>query len=153
MNIPEAKNESLPLLEVIEALGETEWRKGSSSEYVAREHGLWVLKKQPHTVPTVSFRFKLEDPQVIKVLSLAIACYCGEISWVLTEHQRATLPGTNWTIEPFRVGEILEAAKAEGVTVGEYLFKYECNFASIAFEDLNGLTAHIKKILGLNYSK
>lgn len=150
MSIPDAKNESLPLLEVIEALGETEWRKGSASEYVAKEQGVWVLKKQPHTVPTVSFRFKLEDSQVIKVLNEAIACYRGAISWVLLEYKREALPGTNWTIEPFRLSEVSERAKAEGLTASQYLFKHDCDFASVAFEDLNKLAAHIAKFLELD---
>lgn len=33
------ENESLPLVQVIETLGQTEWRKASSSEVVVKELG------------------------------------------------------------------------------------------------------------------
>ncbi|MFI2812212.1 hypothetical protein [Microbulbifer sp. JSM ZJ756] len=143
-DIPVAKNECKPLLELIELIGEAEWRKGTASEYVAREKGKWVLRKQTQYPPSVSFRFKNEKSETVSRLKRAIEGYVGCISWTLTKHKRVDLPGTNWTIEPARLWEIKDKAKELGVTPKQYIAKYEPGFGPVAFEDLSGLIEYLR---------
>ncbi|MGV8268173.1 hypothetical protein ACV334_36650, partial [Pseudomonas aeruginosa] len=57
MKTPEIKRESSSLLELIEALGETEWRKCVNSQFVNKERGEWVIKDQSSQPPRVWCRF------------------------------------------------------------------------------------------------
>lgn len=144
MSIPVSKNESKPLMDLIESIGETEWRKGSASEYVVRERGIWVLKSQCHHPPSVSFRFKQENPDAISRLKRAVESYVGKVSWVLSEYKRETLPGVNWTIGPVRLWEVREKARKLDLAPNQYLAKYEPEFGPLAFEDLPALVEHIR---------
>lgn len=146
MNTPLIKRESSPLLELIESLGETEWRKCVNSQYANKEHGAWVVKDQSGHPPVVSFRFKEEDPKVIYRLKVAVESYQGKVNWVLDEHKRDGLPGTNWTIKPSRLREIWARARELDLTPNQYMAKYEPDFGSIAYEDIINLTEHIRRV-------
>ncbi|ABR84273.2 MULTISPECIES: hypothetical protein [Pseudomonas aeruginosa group] len=145
MSASAAKKESMPLLDFIESLGETEWRKCVNSQYTNKEHGVWVIKDQSGHPPIVSFRFKEEDLTVISRLRVAIESYQGKIKWALDEHKRDGLPGTNWTITPNRLLEVWDRARELNLAPNQYMEKYEPDFGPIAYEDILGLTEHIRR--------
>ena len=145
MSISVAKEESTPLLYFIESLGETEWRKCVNSQYVNKELGVWVVKDQSSHPPRVWFRFKEEDPVVISRLRAAIESYQGKIKWTLDEHKRDGLPGTNWTITPIRLLEVWDRARELDLAPNQYMAEYEPDFGPIAYEDILGLTEHIRR--------
>lgn len=145
MSIPEIKRESIPLLELIEALGETEWRKCINSQYVNKERGAWVAKDQSSHPPMVWFRFIQEDPTIISRLRVAIESYRGRVKWVLDEHKRIDISGTNWGIVPSRLLEVWDLARALDLAPNQYIAKYEPEFGPIAYEDLIDLTEHIRR--------
>lgn len=143
--IPAFKKESSPLLDFIESLGETEWRKCVNSQYSVREQGNWVVKDQSGHPPRVSFRFREEDCSIISRLKVAIESYHGRVKWVLDEHKRDGLPGTNWTITPSRLIEVWDRARELDLAPNQYMAKYESEFGPIAYEDIIDLTDHIRR--------
>ncbi|EZO74073.1 hypothetical protein V556_05916, partial [Pseudomonas aeruginosa BWH055] len=145
MNTPEIKRESSSLLELIEALGETEWRKCVNSQFVNKERGEWVVKDQSSHPPRVWFRFIQEDPAIISRLRVAIESYQGRVKWVLDEHKRVNLPGTNWGIVPSRLLEVWDLARALDLAPNQYMAKYEPEFGPIAYEDIIDLTEHVRR--------
>lgn len=145
MNTPEIKRESSSLLELIEALGETEWRKCVNSQFVNKERGEWVVKDQSSHPPRVWFRFIQEDPAIISRLRVAIESYQGRVKWVLDEHKRVDLPGTNWGIVPSRLLEVWDLARALDLAPNQYMAKYEPEFGPIAYEDIIDLTEHVHR--------
>ncbi|NNN26246.1 MULTISPECIES: hypothetical protein [Pseudomonas] len=145
MIIPVPKNECRPLLDFIEELCATEWRKGAASEYVARQGDQWILRAQIEHPPSVSFRFKREDRSIISRLKSAVENYEGRVRWILDEHKRDGLPGTNWTIGPSRLWEVRDRARELGLAPKQYMAKYEPEFGPVAYEDIIDLTDHIRR--------
>lgn len=139
------KDESIPLLEFVESLGETEWRKCVNSQFSVKERGVWVIKDQSGHPPSVSFRFKKEDQSIISRLKLAVESYNGRVKWILDEHKRDGLPGTNWTIGPSRLWEVLDDAMSLDLDSSQYMAKYEPEFGPVAYEDIHNLTKHIRQ--------
>lgn len=138
------KREGSALLSIIENLGETEWQKCSNSQYQIKEHGILVVKDQSSHPPAVCFRFKGGNIEIAQRLKFAVENYKGKIEWEMRGRQRDGLPGFNWCIEPSRVYDIQENARQINLAPNQYMAKYEPNFGPIAYEDLIGLTAHIK---------
>lgn len=145
MIIPIPKNECRPLLDFIEELSATEWRKGAASEYVVRQGDQWVIRTQIEHPPRISFRFKQEDRSIISRLQVAIESYQGKVKWILDEHKRDGLPGTNWTITPIRLLEVWDRARELDLAPNQYMAEYEPDFGPIAYEDILGLTEHIRR--------
>ncbi|WP_456022339.1 hypothetical protein [Pseudomonas protegens] len=145
MKIPVAKNEGGPLIEIIEALGETEWRKGASSEFVAKERGEWVLKVQSQYPPTVSFRFKNNDSEIVGRLREAVSSYSGKIKWILSEYKSEFSVKVSFVIEPFLLLEVRSEAEALGLSSKQYVAKFYSEFGAVAFEDLAGLAMHVRQ--------
>lgn len=145
MNSDLAKKESFPLLDFIESLGETEWRRCINSQYSVKEYGVWVIRDQSAHPPRVSFRFKQENPEIIARLRSAVESYKGKVKWILDEHKREGFPGTNWTIGPIRLWEVWECARKLDMAPSQYLAEYEPEFGPIAYEDIAGLTEHIRQ--------
>ncbi|WP_425318182.1 hypothetical protein [Pseudomonas nitroreducens] len=143
--IPEIKYESSPLLDFIESLGETEWRKCVNIQYSVREQGEWVIKDQSGHPPRVSFRFRDEDGSIISRLKVAIESYHGRVKLVLDEHKRDGLPSTNWTITPSRLIEVWDRARELDLAPNQCMDKYEPEFGLIAYEDIIDLTDHIRR--------
>lgn len=132
------------LLELIESLGSLSWRK-----YQQRYSQAWIDNKfqvvdDSTRPPFTSFRFEKEDEALIARIKSALASYKGNIDWVLGEHKRSPLPGTNWIICPKRYWEIQVAELNSGMSVGEYLAKHDPGFGPLAFEDLVALTAYLR---------
>jgi hypothetical protein len=135
------------LLNVLHEVSPLEWRK-----YQQRYPEIWVancFKKVDRSgyPPYLSFRFVVEGDVVIEKLRLAVESYLGKVSWSLNEHKRDGLPGRNWTIKPRRVREVGEEALKLGLAPDEYLATYEPEFGAIAYDDLVGLTEHVRQVL------
>jgi hypothetical protein len=136
------------LLNLIESLGSLAWRK-----YQQRYPLVWIDNRfqkidASGEPPFTSFRFEKEDEALISWIKDALQNYKGSIDWVLGEHKRTPLPGTNWIICPKRYWEILPTALEAGMSAGEYMAKYEPSFGPVAYEDLERLTAYLRSILG-----
>ncbi|MBN0024012.1 hypothetical protein JTL70_35110, partial [Pseudomonas aeruginosa] len=99
-------------------------RKCVNSQFVNKERGEWVIKDQSSHPPMVWFRFIQEDPAIISRLRVAIESYQGRVKWVLDEHKRVNLPGTNWGIVPSRLLEVWDLARALDLAPNQYMAKY-----------------------------
>ncbi|HBO3288861.1 TPA: hypothetical protein L4S14_001095 [Pseudomonas aeruginosa] len=133
------------LLNILECVSPLEWRR-----YQQRNPEVWInghfeRAERPEFPPYVSFRFKNENQVVIDRLKKALALYSGKIKWLLVEHKREFLSGTNWVICPSRMVEVREEAIQVGVSAGQYLAKYEPEFGPAAYDDLIDLTENIRR--------
>ncbi|MBW8314509.1 MAG: hypothetical protein K0M67_07895 [Thiobacillus sp.] len=136
------------LLNLIESLGSLAWRK-----YQQRYSQAWIDNKfqtvdDSKRPPFISFRFEEEDEAVIAQIKNALENYKGSVDWVLGKHDRAPLPGTNWTICPKRFWEIQPIALDAGMSAGEYMAKHEPGFGPTAYADLVALTAYFSSVFG-----
>jgi hypothetical protein len=136
------------LLKLIESLGSLAWRK-----YQQRYPQAWIDNKfqtidASGEPPFTSFRFEKEDPAVIERIRSALENYKGRVEWVLGEHKRDPLPGTNWMICPKRCWEIQTTELNKGMSVGAYMARNEPDFGPVAYSDLVELTAYFSKIVG-----
>jgi hypothetical protein len=136
------------LLDLIESLGSLAWRK-----YQQRYPQAWIDNKFQRVddskhPPFISFRFEKEDAAVIARIKSALENYKGSVDWVLGQHDRTPLPGTNWIICPKRSWEVQIAELNAGMSVGEYMAKHEPSFGPVAYEDLEGLTAYFCSVFG-----
>lgn len=134
------------LLNVLYEISPLEWRK-----YQQRYPEVWVENRfqkidRSGYPPCLSFRFSVESDVVIANLRLAVEDYPGKVSWSLIEHKREGLSGINWTIRPRRVMEVSEDALKLGLSPDEYLAEYEPAFGATAYDDLAGLTEHVKQV-------
>jgi hypothetical protein len=135
------------LLELIESLGSLAWRR-----YQQRYPLTWIDNKfqtadRSAFPPTTSFRFEKEDKAVISLIKNALENYKGNIEWVLGEHKRINLPGTNWVICPKRFWEILSTSLQTGISANEYMAKNEPSFGPMAYADLISLTAYLRTVV------
>lgn len=134
------------LLNLIESLGSLAWRK-----YQQRYPQVWIENKfqiVDHSgfPPFISFRFDKEDVVLIARIKTALDNYKGSVDWVLGEHDRTPLPGTNWIICPKRFWEIQSTALDIGMSAGEYMAAHEPNFGLVAYADLEVMTAYLCSI-------
>ncbi|WP_143178215.1 hypothetical protein, partial [Pseudomonas aeruginosa] len=74
-----------------------------------------------------------------------IESYQGRVKWVLDEHKRVNLPGTNWGIVPSRLLEVWDLARALDLAPNQYMAKYEPEFGPIAYEDIIDLAEHVRR--------
>lgn len=133
------------LLNLLYEISPLEWRR-----YQQRYPEIWVgdhFEKvdRSECPPYISFRFKDEHEAVIERLRQAIESYSGKILWVLDEHKRDGLPGTNWIVGPSRLWEVKEQALKLDLTPDQFLAQYEPEFGPVAYDDLEGLTKHIRQ--------
>lgn len=77
-------------------------------------------------------------------LRLAIEGYRGKVNWSLREHNRAPLAGSNWIVEPSRLADVADKANQEGLSPKEYFAQHEPDAGIVAYEDLVGLTEHVR---------
>lgn len=132
------------LLNLIEEIGPLEWRK-----YQQRNPEVWVRdhferESRSEFPPFISFRFQCEDIKIIEKLKVVVDGYKGKVKWVVDEHKRDGLVGINWTIKPGRMLEVKALALKYGLASSQYMAKYEPGFGPIAYDDLVGLTEHVR---------
>jgi hypothetical protein len=137
------------LLNLIGEMGNLAWRK-----YQQRFPNIWVnnqFQREDRSgyPPFISFRFEHENAELIARLKLAIEEFNGAVDWVLGEHKRDPLPGTNRIICPKRFWEINNSTDlTPGISAGKYMAEHEPTFGPVAYEDLLALTAYLRNIFG-----
>lgn len=147
MNDLAPKHEGRKLIQLLGTLGELEWQKATSSQYVSRIKGELQLTDQSTFPPTVCFRYKDEQASVISFLKDAVDQYKGQLSWAMVAYNRELLGGRNWVLGPKKVFEIEELAVQAGMSAKSYLSFTEPEFGPLAYADLEGLTAHMERAI------
>lgn len=136
------------LLNVLDDLGALAWRR-----YGSRKAQTWngcEFVEVPGGLPWVAFRFAKEDEATMKRLEAAVSSYGGPERWLLIAHIRAPLTGTNWMVCLERSGLFKRQAANANLPVWQYLERVDPGYLRLAFEDFNGLTAHVKACLDLH---
>lgn len=64
---------------------------------------------------------------------------------MLDKHKRDGLPGINWTIGPSRLWEVKKQALKLDLPLEQYIAQYEPELGPVAYDDLEGLTKHIRQ--------
>jgi hypothetical protein len=145
MNTLQISAEEGQLLNLLDTLSELEWRKFQSRRVKVSIEGQQEEIDRSSWPPFISFRFKNEDHFLIDKLQGAVQIYKGRVTWVMVAHQRDGLPGTNWMICPKEMWEVRELSLQSGMSAGQYMSENHPDFGSSAYDDLKGLTEHIKK--------
>ena len=138
----------LPEGELLNILGDISplaWRRFRQRSPEVLIDGAFKKVDRPEIPPAISFRFEHESQEVIEKLKELLLSYNGKIKWVLDEHKRGRLPGTNWMICPSRVVELRGVASDLDITSEQYLAQYEPEFGLVAYEDIVDLTEYIRK--------
>lgn len=78
---------------------------------------------------------------------VAVSKYEGEVSWVLTEHKRIGLPGSNFMICPRRYWELKEKWDVGGGSVSERMARENPDLGLLARSDIARLKDHLKNSL------
>ncbi|MGM3225996.1 hypothetical protein [Dickeya zeae] len=133
------------LLSVIEKIGNLEWKR-----YSERYPEIWNNDHFERTdcsniPPSTSFRFKEENPNVIKLLREALDSYKGRLQWSLIEQPKEYTEGVNRCIMPKYVKEIREK-RHETFEVYDYISEHSPEFGLMAYEDLVGLADHVRLV-------
>jgi len=136
------------LLNVLEDLGALAWRRYGSR--IAQTWNGREFVDVPGGLPWVAFRFAQEDDATMKRLDAAVSSYEGHERWLLIAHIRDSLPGTNWEICLERTGLLKRQAANVNLPVWQYLERVDPGYLDLAYEDFNGLTAHVKACLDLH---
>ena len=129
-----------------------DWAKNSSSKVTLKTKLGESIEDRSNSPPYTSFRFKSDQPEIIKSISKALQNYNGKIEWVLTFHDRSPLPGINWTICPKLVLEKTSEAKKLNIDVNEYFRRELPEFGTLAYEDLIDLGSHLRLFLSSSKS-
>ncbi|WKB56083.1 hypothetical protein [Eleftheria terrae] len=145
--------EPIDILDVIESISSTEWRKRTGRIVSYLEGPQFITVDQSHIPPTVHFRFEIEDPRVVALLQEAVQSYEGLIPWAMVGRQRELLSGTNWVICPKRMIEVKALAEQSRITAAQYLAATDPSFGPVAHDDLIGLTAHIERLIDARRSE
>jgi hypothetical protein len=135
------------LLELIESMRSLAWRNYQQQYPQAWINNKFQIVDDSKRPPFTSFRFEKEDEALIARIRNALESYKGSVDWVLGEHKRTPLPGTNWMICTKRCWEVQLAGLNAGMTVGEYMAKHEPSFGPAAYADLVELTAYLRSVL------
>ncbi|MCL8303198.1 hypothetical protein [Pseudomonas mosselii] len=138
-----AKHEGRQILDIVERLGETEWRKGSTSTYVVKTHAGLSLRSQIEYPPSVCFRFVKEDVAVIAELIRCVDTYQGHLKWAMIGEGRED-GRHNWVVAPQRLFDVQGQANQEDETAQQFLARNDPDFGKQAYEDMAGLVAHMK---------
>lgn len=148
MNATPIGAEEGQLLNLIDKLGELEWRKFQSRHVKVMIGDRQEEVDRSSWPPFISFRFKNEDRFLIDKIKSAVHGYKGDVAWILVAHQRDGLPGVNWMICPEAMWEVRDFALQSGVSAGQYMSEHQPDFGLSAYEDLKGLTRYMQKCLG-----
>ena len=133
------------LLNILEDVGPLEWRRYQQRNPEVLVNGCFERVERPEIPPYISFRFRHENQMVIDKLKASLLSYNGKVKWLLVEHKREALSGTNWVICPSRIVEVKGMAIQFGLSASQYLAQYEPEFGSVAYEDLARLTEYIRQ--------
>ncbi|WP_147306239.1 hypothetical protein [Cupriavidus plantarum] len=137
------------LLQVIERFCTLEWRKFQPRiVFVKLKRGESIREDHSTSAPFTSFRVTSGEDLLIKRLRSALQAYEGGIKWSIVGHDRHSLPGTNWIIQPVFVDEMQSVAEGNGAPdVRSYIAQRFPDFALAAYADLCFLAEHVDEIL------
>lgn len=135
------------LLDFLDSLSCLEWRKFQKKYAQVWRGGNLETVDCSTFPPFFSFRFREENKNLIEQLRLAVSNYEGQVSWVLAEHKRVGLPGTNFIICPREYWEIKEKWQGRGGSIGERMAKENPHFGLRARSDITKLKDHLKNSL------
>lgn len=143
--------EGRELLVVIEKLGPLEWQRFESRYPTFNFKGQKEFSEDRSSYPPyTSFRFENEDPKIIDILQYAVETYKGKIEWIMYGKKKEYGSGTNRVILPKVFHDNTEKALNMNMALGQYMSKYQPDFGPVAYEDLVGLTEHVKEVLRNN---
>ncbi len=132
------------LLNLLEEIGALAWRKYRVRYPELRVGGrIQVLDQSAHP-PSIAFRFERESDSDMQALRQAVESYDGDVAWEMEGRERDGLPGVNWVIRPVRTTEVIELALSANLTPDQYIAKFDPGFGPIAYDDLVGLTTHVR---------
>lgn len=133
------------LYEVIDKLGDIEWRRIPSRYPVFKFKGKPEFTEDRSTrPPATSFRFAEENNDIIALLENAVKSYDGRLKWVLISRKKEYGNGINRCVLTEHVNKIKDYAWSEfKLTPEQYIEKYEPDFGKLAYEDLVGLAEHV----------
>lgn len=140
-------NEEIELLDFLNSLSSLAWRKFQKKRVQLWRGGKLEVADCSAFPPFFSFRFRTENSELIQKLRLAVSSYEGQVSWILAEHKRIGLPGTNFIICPTEYWKIKEKDEGESVSVGERMANENPLFGLSARSDIGKLKEHLKKNL------
>ena len=129
----------------MQELGALAWRKCRQRYPEIQIRGRIQRFDQSRSPPSIAFRFENESEDGIAALLRAVETFNGNLHWTMTGRKRHQLPGTNWVISPTRVLDVIVVASEQGLTPDQYLAQHEPHFAPVAYDDLVGLTEHIRQ--------
>ncbi|WP_277761826.1 hypothetical protein [Pseudomonas sp. A34-9] len=107
------------------------------------------MQREDHSAlpPFIAFRFECISKVDIDKLKAAVEGYKGALSWALVGRSREGLRGINWMIAPSRLWEVGGCALQANITAAVYLSTHEPLLGPVAYEDLIGLTEHVRSVL------
>jgi hypothetical protein len=134
------------LCDVIERISPIEWRKYQSRTLnIDFRKGGGIHEDRTKYPPYTSFRFVVEDQNLVLKLKLVIESYKGRLEWVMNYHDRIALPGRNWVIQPRFVGEVKSEVGIDSqVVLDRYIAEHYPNFGPVAYADLLNLSRHVE---------
>ncbi|WP_109585622.1 hypothetical protein [Cupriavidus plantarum] len=137
------------LLQVIEKYCALEWRKFEPrTVFIKLKSGESIIEDHSTLSPFTSFRVASGEDSLIDRLRTALQAYEGAIQWGIAGHDRHSLPGTNWIIQPVFVDEMRSVAEANGTSdVRSYISQRFPDFALAAYADLCLLAEHVDEFL------
>lgn len=136
------------LLELVEQLGELEWARFESRRPTITTRFSTTVEDRSTHPPYASFRFKTESAELIQRLQAAVSSYRGAIAWVMSGHDRAPLPGTNWVIQPKFAADAFEKASELRLPQWRYMQEGFPEFGPVCYEDLLPFVEHVRRSLG-----
>ena len=145
MPIDSIEESECEILNIVQELGALEWCKCRPRYAEIRIRGRIERFDQSRSPPSIAFRFENESDEGIAALLSAVETFNGKLHWTMTGRKRREFPGTNWVIRPTRVWDVIEVASEQGLTPDQYLEEHEPHFAPVAYDDLVGLTEHIRQ--------
>ncbi|MDS0797391.1 hypothetical protein NUV26_35090 [Burkholderia pseudomultivorans] len=138
------------LCDVIERISAIEWRKFQSrSVDIDFKRGGGVHEDRSTYPPYASFRFVTENNDLVIKIKSTVEGYKGAVEWVMTPHQRVSLPGRNWVIRPRFVEEVQAEIQGQAMNLDKYISKNYPGFSLIAYADMLGLVRHIENVFEL----
>ncbi|WP_144409974.1 hypothetical protein [Cupriavidus basilensis] len=144
----EDANQGRELLVFIEQLGPLAWQRFESRYPTFKFKGQDPISEDRSKVPPfTSFRFVVEDSEIISKIRTGIDTFEGNVKWVIIGHSRDFFPGkTNWMICPKLIIDVSEMAREVGTTPEQYVEEHYPDFGPLAYADLRGLAEHLKSV-------
>jgi hypothetical protein len=138
-----SKSAGNKIVALLERYAELDWAKTISRNPTIE--GIGTSSDQSEHSPYVIFRLKNENNKLIELVRDAIETFRGRLAWVLVAHDRAPLPGTNWTICPKVTIDIATEAENANLSRRDYIRLRMPEVGPKAHDDLLDLFYHLQE--------